>query len=199
VLKGRRVEYQGINFKKVVNQMGKTENANELDRRLAFLEIELFDNGTCIRGAILITDTETKPYEFRITSPVKANFIQRTLYGATLGDYIYIDLISIPLIKEIRANVDLIIVSSKALLRIRPKISLPIVFISKGALSSSGNNLGDNKLLSFFTHEDYPNEKPVAQAILLPIMQKMDLLEPFDRIKVALTEAHKEKIGESKK
>ena len=179
--------------------MAKTENANELDRRLGFLEIELFDNGTCIRGAILITDTETKPYEFRITSPVKANFIQRTLYGVTLGDYIYVELISIPLIKELREKVDLLIVPSRALLRIRPKISLPVAFISRDSLPSSENNPKNEKLLAIYTHEEFPNEKPVVQAILEPIMQKFDLLEPFERIKIALSEAHKEKIGEIKK
>lgn len=167
-----------------------TESENT---RLGFLGIENFDNGATIRGSILITDVDTKPYEFRITSPIRTTFFQRALYGDTLDDYIHIELISVSLIRELRESVDLIIVSHPPLLRIRPKISLPVALIS----SSSDVNEDNSKLFSITTHADFPNEEAVAKSLLTSIMDKRDLFEPFERIKVALTEAHKQKVGEN--
>jgi hypothetical protein len=183
--------------------MPKNEKPKDENTRLGFLGIEIFDNGTAIRGAILITDIDTKPYEFRITSPVRASFFQRALYGNTLEDYMHIELISVPLIKELREEVDLIIISSPSLLRIRPKISIPVALISGDAKPVSENpddvSSNNGKLVTITTHDEFPTENPVAKSLLIPIMQKRDLLEPFERIKIALTEAHKQKIGESTK
>lgn len=183
--------------------MPKNEKCMDETTRLGFLGIELFDNGTAIRGGILITDIDTKPYEFRITSPVRASFFQRALYGSTLEDYIHIELISVPLIKELREDVDLIIISSPSLLRIRPKISIPVALITSETNLINENSDQENgcngKLMTINTHDEFPSENPIAQSILLPIMQKRDLLEPFERVKIALTEAHKQKVGENTK
>jgi hypothetical protein len=186
-----------------VEAMQNNDKPTDESTRLGFLGIELFDNGTAIRGGILITDIDTKPYEFRITSPVRASFFQRALYGKTLEDYIHIELISIPLIKELREEVDLIIISSPPLLRIRPKTSIPVVLVAVeenlAGENSDKDNISNGKLLSITTHDEFPSEQQIAQSLLLSIMQKRDLLEPFERIKVALTEAHKQKVGEGTK
>lgn len=183
--------------------MSKNEKSTDENTRLGFLGIELFDNGAAIRGGILITDIDTKPYEFRITSPVRASFFQRALYGSTLEDFIHIELISVPLIRELREDVDLIIILSPPLLRMRPKISIPVALITGGTNPTSENsdreNSGNGKLMTITTHDEFPSENPIAQSILLPIMQKRDLLEPFERVKIALTEAHKQKVGDSTK
>ena len=176
--------------------MLKNEKSIDENIRLGFLGIELFDNGSAIRGGILITDVDTKPYEFRITSPVRASFYQKVLYGSTLEDYIHIELISIPLIRELREEVDLLIVSSPPLLRLRPKISLPLALISE---NSDKENGGRGKLITITTHDEFPSENSIAKSILLPIMQKRDLLEPFERLKIALAEAHKQKVGDTAK
>ncbi len=183
--------------------MPKHDNPKEENIRLAFLGIEMFENGTATRGAILITDIDTKPYEFRITSPVRASFFQRALYGNTLDDYMHIDLISVPLIKELREEVDLVIISSPPLLRIRPKISIPVALISGDEKPSDNKSDEDKakteKLFTITTHNEFPSESSIAQSLLVPIMEKRDLLEPFERIKTALIEAHKQKVGESTK
>jgi hypothetical protein len=38
---------------------------------LGFLSSFDFENGTTVRGAILVTDDQTKPVEFRVTSPIR--------------------------------------------------------------------------------------------------------------------------------
>lgn len=183
--------------------MLKNEKPIDENIRLGFLGIELFDNGSAIRGGVLITDVDTKPYEFRITSPVRASFYQKVLYGSTLEDYIHIELISIPLIRELREEVDLLIVSSPPLLRLRPKISLPLALVSGDmnliSENSDKENGGRGKLITITTHDEFPSENSIAKSILLPIMQKRDLLEPFERLKIALAEAHKQKVGDTAK
>jgi len=51
--------------------------------RLAFVNISIYEDGS-VRGGVLVTDLETRPYEFRVTSPVKPTSIQRILYGKTI-------------------------------------------------------------------------------------------------------------------
>ena len=60
--------------------------------RLAFIDVTVFSDGS-IRGGILTTDIETKPYEFRITSPIKPTQIQQILYGSSLKDHVYGELL----------------------------------------------------------------------------------------------------------
>ena len=62
--------------------------ADTQEIRLAFIDVMIFSDGS-IRGGILTTDIETKPYEFRVTSPIKPTQTQQILYGASLKDYVY--------------------------------------------------------------------------------------------------------------
>jgi hypothetical protein len=175
--------------------MPETDNV-----KLAFLDIELFDNGAAIRGAVLITDLDTKPYEFRITSPIRPSLLQRVLYGNTLDDYVHIELIGVPLLRELREKVNLVLVAKPALLRIRPKLSTPVALLRRDSKSVSDTpdaNEGSLKIVTITTHRDFSAETAVAQSLLASVMQKRDFLEPFERLRVALTEAHKQKVGES--
>jgi hypothetical protein len=64
--------------------------------RLAFIDVAVFSDAS-IRGGILTTDIQTRPYEFRITSPIKPTQMQQILYGTSLKDYVYGELICAPL------------------------------------------------------------------------------------------------------
>ena len=71
--------------------------------RLAFMDVMVFSDGS-IRGGILTTDIETRPYEFRVTSAIKPTSLQQILYGMSLKDYVYGELICAPLIKDSTAK-----------------------------------------------------------------------------------------------
>jgi hypothetical protein len=175
--------------------MPETDNV-----KLAFLDIELFDGGAVIRGAVLITDLDTKPYEFRITSPIRPSLLQRVLYGNTLDDYVHIELIGVPLLRELREKTNLVLVAKPTLLRIRPKLSIPVALLRHDSKSASGTpDVGDDslKIVTITAHRDFSADTAAAQSLLASVMQKRDLLEPFERLKVALAEAHKQKVGES--
>jgi hypothetical protein len=163
------------------------------EQRLFFIDTELFDNGSAIRGGVIITDGETKPYEFRCTSPIRPTALQRVLYGDTLDEHIHIELVGIPLLKAAKEEPSLVIVRKPVLLNVRPKVSVPVVLAASRGVGSSG---GD-KQARLVAHAEFPAEADSAQAMLAKLIEKRDLMEPFERLRVALTEAHKQRIGET--
>ena len=153
--------------------------------RLAFLDVMLFSDGS-IRGGILTTDIETRPYEFRVTSPIKPTPIQQRLYGASLREVVYGELICAPLVKATKEKLSIVLIQDNSLMSMRPLVSVPIIFIQPNSKQISEGI----RLVNFLSHRNFQNELSFAQTILTPIMQKRDLLEPFDRLKLALNEVH---------
>ena len=172
---------------------------NNPELRLVFLDIGLFDQGTAIRGAILITDIETKPYEFRCTSAVKPTPLQRILYGDTLEDYVQIDLIAVPLLNAAKETPTLVLVRNPPLLKVRPRVNYPVVLArpDQSTVSKSEADQGGVKVVTITGHREFAAETSSAQAVLAIAMQRRDLMEPFERLMVALGEAHKQHIGDT--
>ena len=78
--------------------------------KIGFLETYTLDDDAGVMGAILVTDAETKPLEFRVTAPIKPTNFQKTLYGDVLLEHILTELISIPLLNAISEEIDIILV-----------------------------------------------------------------------------------------
>ena len=70
-------------------------------RKIAFLETYNLEDEAGIMGAILVTDAETKPLEFRVTAPIKPTNFQKTLYGDVLLEHILTELVSVPLLNAL--------------------------------------------------------------------------------------------------
>lgn len=175
--------------------MNEENNPQETSIRLGFVDIAVFQDGS-IRGGILVTDSETRPYEFRVTSPVKPTPLQQVLYGSSLREYVYGELICAPLIKAAKENLTLVLVKESNLLAIRDagEIAVPIILISQDAKTINPNDGKSNvKPLAISSHRKYQGEEVWAQTILSQIMQHHDLMEPFERVHTALTEVHKGK------
>jgi hypothetical protein len=166
--------------------------------RLGFVDIAVFPDGS-IRGGILITDIDTRPYEFRVTSPVKPTQLQQVLYGSSLREYVYGELICAPLVKSSKEKLSLVMVKETNLLAIRDtqEISVPVILIRQEpkAIKSEDGKEGI-KPVTILAHKKYPGEEGWAQTILSPIMQLHDLFEPFERVHTALAEVHKSRVEE---
>jgi hypothetical protein len=166
------------------------------EARLAFVDISVFDDGS-IRGGVLITDMETRPYEFRVTTPVKPTSMQRVLYGKTLSEYVYGELIAFPLVKAVKEKISLVVTKNENLLIMRPKISIPVVVINRdsGGISQgkSGEKIG---MITYRSHPSYAGEGDWSKTILNDLVGRHDPFEPFERLKIAMDEVHKQKIGE---
>jgi hypothetical protein len=162
--------------------------------RLAFIDVTVFSDGS-IRGGILTTDIESKPFEFRVTSPIKPTQIQQILYGSSLKDHVYGELICVPLIKATKEKLSIVLAKENYLMAMRPLVSVPVIFIHP-----NNTQVGDGiKPVSLSVHRNFQNELAYAQTILTPIMQKHDLLEPFERLKLGLGEVHRVGLGEAVK
>lgn len=160
--------------------------------RLGFLAVEQFlETGEVeIRGGILTTDFETRPIEFHITSSVKPSRTQRVLYGKTLNDYIYAELIGAPLVKGVKDSLDVVLVANEHLLQVRRFITIPLLHISADGPT---NDHGPRNIV-FREAEEFGADRGFVESILNTIAQKRDLIEPFERLKIALHETHKQKI-----
>jgi len=127
--------------------------ADTQEIRLAFIDVTVFSDGS-IRGGILTTDIETKPFEFRVTSPIKPTQVQQILYGSSLKDHVYGELICVPLIKATKEKISIILVKENYLMSMRPLIPLPLIFVhSNNAPISDGI-----RPVSLSSHRNYQNE-----------------------------------------
>lgn len=162
--------------------------------RLAFMDVILFSDGA-IRGGILTTDMDTRPYEFRITSAIKPTQLQQMLYGTSLKEYVYGELICAPLIKATKEKISYVLTKERYIMEVRPLVAVPIVL-----MSCNDKAAGDGvKTIGFQMHKDYSTELSQAKVVLTPITQKLDLMEPFERLKLALNEVHRLGVGEKGK
>jgi len=157
----------------------QTSNNN----RIAFIDISLFDDGS-VRGGALVTDIYSRPYEFRVTSPIKPTQLQKVLYGKSLVDYMYGELICTPLLKSLKEAVTLAICRDEHLLVARPGLQFPLIAIKTGGGTFTS-----------CTNKNFSNEKAQADILLKLLSQQFDIFEPFERVKLAVSEANKQKIN----
>ena len=181
-------------------------NANGTERseieqiNLAFLDQKDFENGQCIRGAILVTNSKTDPLEFRCTSPIRPTALQKTLWGSRLSGYIASHLIGMPLLDSVSNKSSLVVVRDASLLELRPLIKLPVVQLT--ALEKTGKALrgakseGDNDIIQSSDgafeaivmkfHPAHCDDIVIVRELLHKVSRSFGLLEPFQRIDTAL-------------
>ena len=159
--------------------------------RIAFVDISVFEDGS-VRGGVLITDTVSRPYEFRVTSSIKPTQLQIILYGKSLVEYMYGELICLPLLKQVKESISLAVCHDEHLLVARPGLQFPLIAIKKPGQGSDKEGIGATTLRA---HKNFPGEQAQAEVLLSAMSQRFDIFEPFERIKLAVSEVHKQKIG----
>ncbi len=173
---------------------------------LAFLDLKPFENGQCIRGAILVTNSKTDPLEFRCTSPIRPTALQKTLWGGRLTGYIASQLIGKPLLDAISNKSTLVVVQNAALLELRPLINLPVVQLCpqekmgkalQAARSDDYENMLDSsdgtfEAIVMKVHPAHGDDLAIARELLQTASRSFGLLEPFQRIDIALGLVHQQ-------
>jgi len=170
------------------------------ETKLAFLSHLSFENNSCIRGGILISDIYTKPLEFRVTAPIKPTSFQKTLYGDILNEHILIELIGIPLLNAVKGTPDFILVRDPLFLGINESLGLKVIRLFKedeityekteGNSQQLHSSSGKYEPIFFETTKNLDGELPEIRKILMEIFIKKNLLEPFDRVNLAIQEVH---------
>lgn len=158
------------------------ENNSDMAEIIAFLDVATFDDGKIFRGGILVTDLKTYPLEFRVTSPISPSSLQAILYGGALKNYIYSELITLPLVKAIKKQPLFIFTKSKHILKMRSRIKFPVFYITEDKFNIQ-------------PHPKYKEEFQAHKEVIAKLNKNL-LFEPFSRIQASLIEAQKQKIGD---
>ena len=173
---------------------------------IGFLGIYRFEEGAAIRGAILITDTETKPLEFRVTEPVRPQKFQEILYGGLLNEHISVELIGLPLLSVLQQKPNLIIVRDILFLEINTKQEIPTLLMLKedepllkrGASTKPLNPEDSGRPpVKICTLSQFEPKLEEISHLLQPIFLNRDLLEPFERLEKACADVHSRKVGDN--
>ncbi len=173
--------------------------------KIAFLDVYELDENEGIMGAILVTDTDTKPLEFRVTAPIKPTNFQRTLYGEVLMEHILVELVSVPLLNATNQQIDLILVRDPYFLGANNKQGVRVVRIAEENDNSKNVKVKREELLSAIngnskvfveTSKKFETELPEIRERLSGISDQRNLVEPFERLKIACEQVHLQKTGE---
>lgn len=174
---------------------------------VAFVTLTEVDDGV-LRGGILVTDSSGKPVEFRCTSPIRPNTVQRTLYGGTLMPHIAVELVGAPLLKAVQASPGIVLVQQEEFLSLRTRCEKPLLIARRqGEEMQLSEETGKNRpeeLLSSRSgkfapvvvtcHWDYPDDIVQCKEGLGWMFSNCDLVEPFERVKRALATLHEQGV-----
>ena len=172
---------------------------------IGFLGIHPFEDGAAIRGAMLVTDTETKPLEFRVTEPVRPQKFQEILYGELLKEHIAVELMGLPLVNAFQQKPDLIIVRDPLLLGINARQEIPSILMLKEdeALFKKGTstkplNQPDSSYppVKICTTGNFEKDLDAIAQQLQTIFSSRNLMEPFERLTKACADVHTRKVGD---
>lgn len=154
------------------------------------------DECTGWTGGLLILNAAGRPLEFQCTLPVRPSRAHEILYGPTLRDHLIGEVIGPLLVKKCRTPLSLLCCDQPESLALACFVNAPIALISEAAEADEGPITTD--MLSGFSAVE------VAGATFCVAMEDVDrvnelangfaelpdAVEPFDRIREAIKEAH---------
>lgn len=165
---------------------------------LGFLTIVHEPNGYL--GGYLVTNLWGRPLEFRLSTAVQPNRIQQILYGATLQSYLCADLIGNTLVEKTTAAAQTIFTDCQPVLDLRLRLEVPVVYLpiersrlqgpSSNATAESDPGVGKSNW-PVLCHPHFPADAATVRQLLDQFDGRLDLAEPFVRIREAMSEARK--------
>jgi hypothetical protein len=172
--------------------------------KLGFLASYSFENSTSVRGAMLVTDENTKPMEFRVTAPIRTSSFQKTLYGELLQEHILCELIMLPLFESLQEKPDIILIRDPLFLKSTLRLA-PAILLQQDGEANFGTNIKNVQLNS--TVASYPSITIQTSGLfkdklsefeqqLQPVFNQRNLIEPFERLALACEDVHNQKIGD---
>ncbi|HMP02667.1 MAG TPA: hypothetical protein PKD86_12990 [Gemmatales bacterium] len=144
------------------------------------------------QGGLLVTNGWGRPLEFRLTTPLQPTRVHQILYGATLRPHLFADVLGKALLDKAATPLSLILVNAAELLELRRHTAWPVGWVQSTAPTpeAQGPAADGPERFSVEVHAAFPDDRH-ALARHLESLAGSDLLEPFDRIREALTEARK--------
>ena len=145
--------------------------------------IEIDQLGYC--GGLLVLTPRGRPVEFHCTAPVSANRAQQILYGQTLKEFICCDQIGVSLTQKVKQGLDLVLVNEGSFLSLAQSIDVPVVaVIDDEIIECNRLEIAGQRYVVDGNDVDKVADQLEAFATRLPVT------EPFERIELAIKEAH---------
>ena len=146
-------------------------------------------------GGYLVTNSWGRPLEFRVSSAVQPNRVQQILYGASLPSYLYGELIGKTLVEKTTTPAALIFTDREAVLDLRSSVDVPIAWLAAGETVPEQSGIVVKTATeirpALVTSSRFAEDVSKIEAVLEQIGANFDLLEPFSRVREAVTEARK--------
>jgi hypothetical protein len=157
----------------------------------------LHESGSYL-GGYLVTNLWGRPLEFRLSTAVQPNKVQQILYSHTLEGYVCGEVIGKTLFDRTAAAAQVILTDTFDALGLRRTIDVPVVWVAPTSdaraaeLTESGVQVRPavGQRGPLFAHPDFPHDVPRLRE-LFERLQGLDVVEPFVRIRDAITEARK--------
>lgn len=152
---------------------------------LGFLTFVQESAGTL--GGYLVVNGWGRPLEFRLSSAVQPNRVQQILYGDSLASFLHGELIGKTLVEKSSTAVGAVVTDNAHALDLRLRLDVPVGWFAPS------NGLPANALLvdrGLHVHPNHPEDAAAFRDILVQL-SGIDLAEPFQRIREAMTEARR--------
>jgi hypothetical protein len=143
-------------------------------------------------GGYLVTNAWGRPVEFRLTSAVQPNRVQAILYGHTLSDYVFGELIGRTLVEKTATRPTLVVTDSPRGLAVRSHVDVPVVAVAGPDRPDGVVELSHPRCsLPLWVPSKYAGDRERVESQLAGVDESLDLSEPFGRIREAVVEARK--------
>lgn len=157
-------------------------------------------------GGLLVLNHGGRPLEFHCTTPLKPNRAQEILFGFTLESYLYGEQIGRTLLAQAQGSLSAAFTDLAPVLSAREQVDVPLLWVHPPAAprddrpllrldsahvpgaGSSPFQFGRNRLS---TAPGYSGDESLIAARLASGVDRLDLLEPFSRIREAIEEAQR--------
>ncbi len=186
-----------VKFQKKFNILLKNRNVIIKIKRVAKMNIAYLyytEENADFRGGVLLTDEKTKPIEFRITTEVSLDELQKIIYGDSLKEVLFKEKFGIDLLNALKEKYDIVLTKDKDLLTIRKSIDAPVIFVrkfdpfmAKDKYSHKIINIYNkfDPLMITISKEDEKKLISISKA-LNEIYKNFNIMEPFQRIENAI-------------
>jgi hypothetical protein len=158
---------------------------------LGFLTVVRDANGYL--GGYLVTNQWGRPLEFRLSTAVQPNRVQQILYGDTLEPYLGAEVIGKTLVEKAGLPVQLLVTDHQPVLDLRLRLETPVLWITDSAETKGPGcfQLPSEGKQALHRHPNIPADEAAIGRLLQRLESPIDLAEPFDRIRGAISEARK--------
>ncbi|MBL8829050.1 MAG: hypothetical protein JNM18_18860 [Planctomycetaceae bacterium] len=157
-------------------------------------------------GGLLVLNTAGRPLEFHCTAPLKPNRAQEILFGPTLQPYLFGEQIAKTLIVQVQDKLCAALTDLEPVLAARDLVEIPLVQVQPpvdepskvtqlrfDAPHGGPNRPGLFRLgrYSLVTAVGRPDDEALVVTRLQTAVERLDLYEPFGRIREAIDEAQR--------